>query len=82
MIKDNQIKEACKEVDTLLLTESNKTLIKETTDALITLNKDKKALHGLVNELLTENQRLNALIDKYKITFWGFVGLILLLLVL
>jgi hypothetical protein len=82
MIKDNQIKEACKEVDTLLLTESNKTLIKETTDALITLNKDKKALHGLVNELLTENQRLNALIDKYKVTFFILVGLILLLLVL
>jgi len=82
MIEDNQIQEACKEVDILLLTESNKTLIKETTDALITLNKDKKALHGLVNELLTENSRLNALIVRYRITFVVFVGLILLLLVL
>ncbi|MFA5670283.1 MAG: hypothetical protein WC967_13655 [Balneolaceae bacterium] len=82
MIEDNQIQEACKEVDILLLTKSNKTLIKETTDALITLNKDKKALHGLVNELLTENSRLNALIDRYRITFVVFVGLILLLLVL
>lgn len=82
MIPDTKLEEACKQVDEILLSEENRKLIKETTDALIKLSKDKKLLQEIVDiqeEIISD---LKSIIRRYDIAYYFMVGIIVLLVVL